>query len=745
MGPRRTGRNGPLAAALVATLLAALIHVGHHRGLPVPGLERLELATIDTRFHLRGALPLRDDRIVVVGLDDQTRREAPDVFQTRRGWARLLTALAAQHPQVIALDLFYSAPEIILSAPLAAQVKAAAAAAAAEPAPSPALITARDALAAVSDELRGDEVLAQAIAEAKVVYLGAGFRMIESAADRPRSPPPEPPGLDGAQLDDAVGGAAGAPSAYAVSTTLPALAAGAAGAGAVNHVRDLDGVARRLALVIELGGRYYGSLGFVLAARASGQPTRYVAPTGVVSLGERALPTHGAVARLNYLGRRFARISAADILAGRTPPGALADKLVLVGFTYAAFDKVPTPFDPLSDGVELHATLLHNLLHEGLLRDAGTGTGLAAVLGLGGLVTLLHLRRLRRRPWLPPMIAAGLLLGWLTLTQLAFDRGLVLEVLPPAFTLVLAVVAGTVASIATEGREKARLRGAFAQYVSKTLVERIVANPEAARLGGERRDLTVLFSDIRGFSRIAESLAPEQLAAFLNRYLTPMTDLVLERDGTLDKYIGDAVMAVWNAPVDVPDHAARACDAALAMQDALGPLNQGWRAQGLPAIAIGIGINSGPMAVGNMGSEARFDYTVLGDAVNLASRLEALTKEYGVDVLCGEATQAAAGAGFVFRELDWVRIKGKDRVVRIFELCGRAGHAPLTADDLARWDRMLAAYRGHDLAAAEALLTDLAGRHPDDGPIGVFRARLRELAAAPPGDDWDGVYDQRSK
>jgi adenylate cyclase len=742
---RTAGRNWPLWAALAATALAALLYLGHHRGLPVPGLARLELTTIDTRFRLRGPLPLADDRIVIVGLDDRTRREAPDVFQTRRGWARLIDALAAQRPQAIALDLFFSSPEIILPAPLARQVEDAAAVAAAEPSPSPALAAARDALAAVREALRGDEVLAAAIARARVVYLGAGFRMIESAADRPAAPPAEPAGLERAQLDDAVGGAAGAPSAYAVSTTLQAIAAGAQGAGAINHLRDDDGVARRMALVIEMGGRYYASLGFVLAARARGEPTRYVAPTGAVSLGDRALPTRAAVARLNFLGRRFPRVSAADLLAGRTPAGALAGKLVLVGFTHAAYDKVPTPDDPLADGVELHATLLHNLLHEGLLRDGGAGAGLASVLVLGGLVALVHLRRLRRRPWLPPIIAAGLLVAWLALAQLAFARGLVLEVLPPALALALAVAAGTIASIATEGREKARLRGAFAQYVSKTLVERIVEHPDAARLGGERRELSVLFSDIRGFSRLAESLPPEQLAGFLNRYLTPMTELVLDRDGTLDKYIGDAVMAVWNAPVDVPDHAARACDAALAMQRALGPLNARWREQGLPQIEIGVGINTGPMAVGNMGSEARFDYTVLGDAVNLAARLEALTKEYGVGILVGEATRVAAGDRFVFREMDMVRVKGKDRAARIFELCGTPATSPHSADEVATWDAMIAACRARDFAGARQMVDELAARHPGDGAARVFAARVRELAAAPPADDWDGVYEQRSK
>jgi adenylate cyclase len=215
-----------------------------------------------------------------------------------------------------------------------------------------------------------------------------------------------------------------------------------------------------------------------------------------------------------------------------------------------------------------------------------------------------------------------------------------------------------------------------------------------------------------------------------------MTELVLDSGGTVDKYIGDAVMAFWAAPVDMPDHAARACEVALRMQEALGSLNEKWQREGKPSIAIGIGINTGPMAVGNMGSAARFEYTVLGDQVNLGSRLEALTKEYGVGILVGEATAKAAGAGFVFREVDVVRVKGRASAAPVFELVGRAG---IETDE--RFAKALAAYRQRAFEEAQRQFAALAG----DPVAEAMAKRCAHLAAEPPPADWDGVYEQRSK
>jgi adenylate cyclase len=739
-------RNWPLLAAIGAAVLCVLAYVAHGRVIDLPGLDDLERRSIDLRFRMRGPRPLRDNGIVIVGLDDKTRKEAPEVFQTRRGWAKLIRALGEQHPRAIALDLFFSSPEIILPAALAQEVRTAAAAAAADPAPSPALTQARATLDKVVEELKGDEVLAAAVADAKVVYLGAAFRLIEKSTDRPASPPRFPAGLEKGEVGEAVGGAPTAPAAFAVSSSLPAIAKGAAGAGAVNHYRDPDGVARRMPLVVELGGHYVASLGLSLAAVKTDQPTRFFAPSGAVSLGPRTIPSSHAAVRINYLGTPFPRVSAADVLAGRIPPGELEHKILLVGFTYAAYDKVPTPFDPLTDGVELHATLAHNLLYDGVLRDATGFANFAAIILVGLCGVMLQLHVVRRRAWLPIVGTVAVLLVWMLMVQLAFERrSIVTGMVAPMFTLAVVTAVGSAVALATEGREKARLRSAFARYVSRAQVDRIVNNPQAAELGGKRKEITVLFSDIRGFSRLSEGLEPERLAEFMNQYLTPMTELVLASDGTLDKYIGDAVMAWWNAPLDVTDHAATACNTAIAMIDALRPLNAKWRTEALPQVQIGVGINTGPMSFGNMGSEKRLDFTVLGDAVNLGARLEALTKEYGVDILVGEGTRAAAGSGFVFRELDRVRVVGKDRAARIFQLVGKPGQTTLATEDLVMWERMLNFYRARDFDSAETELRALAGRHPNDGPTRVFLERVRDLAASPPGANWDGVYDQRSK
>jgi len=317
--------------------------------------------------------------------------------------------------------------------------------------------------------------------------------------------------------------------------------------------------------------------------------------------------------------------------------------------------------------------------------------------------------------------------------------GLIVPVAAPIIMSAVVLAAASVATLATEGREKAHLRAVFSQYVSKTVVDKVLADPNRAKLGGERKELTVLFSDIRGFSAFAEGMGPEALASFLGEYLTPMTDLVLESGGTLDKYIGDAVMAIWAAPVDVPDHAARACDVALRMQEALVELNKRWKTEGKPEVAIGIGINTGPMSVGNMGTPARFDYTVLGDQVNLGARLEALTKEYGVDILVGEATAKAAGAAYVFREVDLVRVKGRAGAAPVFELVGRAGARPDARD--ARFAEALAAYRRRAFDEAQGLFAVLDG----DPCASVMAKRCALLAAEPPPADWDGVYEQRSK
>ena len=732
----------PLVTAIVATAIVVGLAAVHLWVAPIPGMGALEGFATDARFELRGKRAPASDRVVIVGLDDKTRQAAPDVFQTRRGWARLIRALTKYDVKIIALDLFFDSPEIILPDSLAKRVREADDEWKHAPAPSgddTQLTRFGKIIGDVADELRGDEMLADAVAAAKRVYLAAYFQYVADA--KPTEPKYLELGRFGEAADAGGGGKRRPNHTTYVSFTMPAIAKGAVGAGVINNLRDPDGVVRRMPLAIEYGGHEYLPLGLAVALADRGKPrdATYIVGDSTLTAAGETLPVGDAASiTLDVLGRgQIPRVSAADVLDGTAPAAALQGKLVFVGFTYSAYDKIATPLDTIADGIELHATLAENVLGGRILHRAGALATLLATLLLGAIIAAAQLRRVRRRAWVPPVVALAVIAGYFVLSAVLFARGTIIDVAVPAVMTALVLVAATVGGLATEGREKAHLRAVFSQYVSRNVVDRILADPARAKLGGERKELTVLFSDIRNFSAFAETMRPEELASFLGEYLTPMTELVLESGGTVDKYIGDAVMAIWAAPVDMPDHAARACDVALRMQAALVDMNAKWRREGKPEIAIGIGINTGTMAVGNMGSAARFDYTVLGDQVNYGARLEALTKDYGVGILVGEATAKAAGDKFVFRELDLVRVKGRHAAAPVYELLGRAGEAKLDE----RWPTAIAAYRKRDFAAARSAFDTLAG----DRAAETLAKRCAKLAEDPPGEDWDGVYEQRSK
>ena len=732
-------RNAPLLVAAAATVVALgllLIHLGV---AALPGLERLEELTMDMRFQLRGPRAPATDQLVIVGLDDATHQREPDIFQTRHGWARLIDALASYQPRVIGIDAYFGAPETLLPGDLPARVKALDAKLAGDgPGETQRVV------ADVAEALRGDERLAAAIAAAKDVYLGAFFHVGERVKRGAVEPAALVSARHGEVADGESGGALRPASADVVYASLDAIAKGAAGGGATLVFHDDDQVVRRMPLALEYAGNQYMPMGLAIALVGLGRPgdTSYLVGDRVMTVAGRDVPlTAPAALSLDFLGAgRIARVSAADVVEHRAPAAALAGKLVLVGFTHATYDKIATPLDAIADGVEMHATLAENLMTGHWFARPPWWSAMLATLGLCGVVIASQLRAIRRRAWVPPLIALGALVAYAAIAYALFAHGVMILVGAPMVLAGTVLIAAMIGGLATEGREKAYLRTVFGQYVSGPVVDRILAEPARAKLGGERKVLTVLFSDIRGFSLFAETMAPEDLAAFLGEYLTPMTELVLASGGTLDKYIGDAVMAIWGAPIDDAAHAEHACEVALQMQEALAELNVGWKREGKPAVAIGIGLNTGPMAVGNMGSAARFDYTVLGDQVNLAARLEALTKEYGVGILVGEATVAAAGARFVFREIDLVRVKGRAGAAPVFELVGRAG---ATVDP--RFAAALAQYRTHDFAAAHDAFAALAG----DPVAATMAARCAVLAAAPPAVDgdagWDGVYDQRGK
>ena len=768
-GATRRGTASPrnvalMVAAAVATLCTGLAALQIRGDLDIPAMDALELDTVDARFIARGARPASGD-IVILGLDDALRARYPDVMQKRAGWAKLLGALAAAKPRVVAIDAFFASPEIVLRDDVVAQVRSAAQGLerAARTPPADAALAA---LRAVDAETRGYQALAAALRLLPATALGVLFFFPdpELAGDDPSNQPAtastnEPIGLGGARYDEAVllerPPSLRPPQAVAgVVTALPMLATATTGAGALNIDRDIDGKVRRVPLAIERAGQLYAPMGLWLAARIAGPkgataPLGYVSGEPTVQLGALRLPVDGrAGAMLGWLGagRSFPIVSAAALLDGTLAPTALRDKAVIVGYVDAARDRISTPFDASMPGVELHATLADNALHGGLLRLAPGWLTVLSVALVGLLCTLLQLRALRsRRSWFGAAGATLLLLAFIAVAQLLFVDGFVIAVALPAVALLLVTFAATTAALVTEGRERALLRQAFGQYVSSELVEQIVANPDLARLGGQRRELSILFSDIRGFSHLSEGMDPQDLSTLLNDYLTPMTSIVLQERGMLDKYIGDAVMAVYGAPLPLPDHAARACSSALQMHAALDQLNAQFRAAGRPELHVGIGINSGEVSVGNMGSELRFDYTVLGDAVNLSSRLEALTKEFGGGILVGEQTRTLAGENFVFRELGAVQVKGRAGSVRVYELCGTRAQSSLDAATAQRWQQAIDAMRASAFADAVAQLQQLQRERPDDAALAKLLLRAQDLATSRPDGEWDGVYVQRSK
>ncbi len=744
--------NAPLWSALLATVLCTLLYIGHRAGVAeVPGLTAWELRSIDIRFHVRGTAPLKDDRVVIVALDNETRQGMPSLWQNRRGFAELIRKISDSKPRAFGIDAFFAAPEINLSRETVASVREARSKLSEAGDLSPAATLAGAALAQVDEETRGDAVLADAVDDSEPLVLALLFYL----GGTPLEPgSAERPGVaqgrvdESAFLDQPTGQRP--PRASGVVAPLPSIGEKTRQMGHVNVRHDADGMVREAPLVIESAGRFYQSLSLKLTSMELGVTTSYASGDHFVTLGETKIPLDSQTfARIAYLGpnKTFPRISAMEVMQSEGPHPALQDKLVLLGYTDSARDKITTPLERRLDGVELHATLIHNLLHGELLKHTGASTTIAIILLFGGLLALLQLRSLRKRgAWMMGVGSLVLFIAFCIAAQLIFSRlHLVIEVVAPLLSALFILLTALTTALATEGREKAQIRSAFGQYLQSTLVERLLQNPESLRLGGQRRELTVLFSDIRGFSRFSEQLEPELLSDFLNEYLTPMTELVMQDAGMLDKYIGDAVMAVYGAPLRIEDHATRACGTALAMQEALAPLNESWKTRGLPEVRIGIGINTGAMSVGNMGSQRRFDYTVMGDAVNLGARLEGLTKSYKVGILVGETTRRAASEGFVFREVDRVRVLGRSAAASVYELCGTTSAPGLSQEQRDLFAQGLAAYREQDWDRCENTLRQLLQELPQDGPSETLLERLSELRKATLGSEWDGVFDQRVK
>ena len=529
------------------------------------------------------------------------------------------------------------------------------------------------------------------------------------------------------------------------------------GVGVINIRPEADGVVRRLAPLEGLRGSVFPTLSLAAFIKLN-QVDKVVQDAHSLMVGPAAIPLDGeGRALLKYYGGlgtykdyTIAAViqSGMDVLSGRDPMLPLEsfkDKIVFVGAKAASlYDLRSTPMDDALPGVEIHATFLNNLLENDHLRPVPDWLR-ALLVGVLLWVTL-SASLLARNVWTGAGALVGLAVCYIGGAVVFYQHNMWLYLVTPLGAQGFVFIMATLINYYGEGREKSAVRSAFSRYLSPKVVEVVLHDPAMLSLGGSRRVMTCFFSDLAGFTSISEALSPEDLVQLLNRYLSIMTKVILRHGGTVDKFEGDAIMAFWGAPLIQEDHARRACMAALEQQAEMDTFRAWALSEGLPELHVRMGLNTGPMIVGNMGSEERFDYTVMGDSVNLASRLEGANKAYGSYIMISESTYSEVEDHVEVRELDLLRVKGKQEPIRVFELMAASGKLPPEKKELRKeYEKGLSLYRAMEFKKAEAAFASALTMAPEDGPSRVYIDRCRAYLKEPPPPDWDRVFTMTSK
>jgi len=780
----RWRRRVPFLISLGLTVFALFIYsytfFGDRPTAIFAFINRLELDALDFRFRI---LPDRykhpDPRIIIVDIDQRSQEVLGHWPFSRTHFAHMLDALREDGAKVAAFDITFSRPDET-AAPIRELSRT---------------VTERQKqggrmdsrvmadLDRLAEEYDGDEQFARAIERFGNVVLGNFFLLSEAdlkgvdgktldryaniladfpfpqvRAANPRTGPRdlshlmqgfrEPYGLlpKGTQAN--------------IEVLSDALRKGHGATGFFNVEPDPDGVVRHSLLVLPYGRSQnfddwdmYGSLDVQAVRLFQGLPDQQTvldfSETGVTALefGPALVVHPDAIGRMmiNYEGdvNAYAYVSIADVVNHKFAPGTFRGKIVLVGASAKGIgDLRATPFAGINyPGVEIHANVIDNILNRHFLYRGANQVAVDLLLILLFGVPL--------GMWLAFAQPRSMLYGLLLLLPFglglwfAFLHGWWLNFIVPSGTLVANVGFVAVYRALVEEKEKRRVRGAFQQYLSAEVIRRLLENPDLVK--PRKTEITVMFSDVRGFTTISEKLDAQELAALLNEYLTEMTQIVFRHNGTLDKYIGDAVMAFWGAPFEEPGHATNGCQAALEMIARLKEMQKKWRAEGRPVLDIGVGLSTGVASVGNMGSALRYGYTALGDTVNLSARLEGMNKDYGSHILLSETTYAQVEDPLlIFRELDLIRAKGKLQPITLYELVAARGtpegDAPELQEHLELFALGRACYRKRRWQDAQIVFEQILERWPDDGPALTYLNRCREYYVAGPEQDWDGVH-----
>lgn len=732
---------------MAVVLLPMLLGVLHATGaVPIPVLERLDQLIYDAR--LRATMPRTlDERIVIVDIDEHSLEQIGHWPWGRDKMARFAQELLQrQQAAVVGFDVVFAEPDG--SSGLAHLRRLAQGALQGQGGFSAQIEQ-------LAPELDFDARFARTLKGRDVVL---GYYFTSDRDGRARGTLPAPV-LEAASLQ---GRTLRATSWNGHGSNIAVLAEAAPVAGFFNAMNDEDGVVRSLPLLAEYQGQYYESLALavfrvllglpeVRPGFAPGSENTPVASLQGIELHQdgraQVLPVDSALAVLvpyrgpgGPRGGSFRYISASDVLEGKLPEAALQGLIVLVGSTTPGLqDLRATPVGGAYPGVETHANVIASFLdgRSTVRPDYAIGFDVLQIT-CTGLLLALALPLLGAGPAVA--LSAGALASLSALNLWLYQaHGLAMPLAAALALVLLAYVLNMSYGYFVESRAKRGLAQLFGTYVPPELVDEMVLEPERYSMRAASEELTVMFCDMRGFTAMSERMEPVQLQALLNDIFTRLTQVIRSRRGTIDKYMGDCVMAFWGAPVSTPEHASLAVQAALGMVQAVQQLNAEHRAHGLPAIGVGIGLNTGAMCVGDMGSDIRRSYTVIGDAVNLGSRLEGLCKVYGVEIVVSETTQTQA-PGFVWQELDRVCVKGKEQAVAIFRPLGELGFLDAAQQQgLDTWHRWLAAFRAQNWARCDELWPALQTQPPGGNLLDLYAERLQVQRVLPYDPHWDGA------
>ncbi len=758
----RFGKNHAPFVIIASICIANLalywaVYLRPHPSTLLRFLDNIELKTLDVRFQLRGPRA-PGPAVVIVAIDQKSQGVLGRWPFPRSYFAQAVDFLREAHARVIAFDINFPQADENSALRAVRSIREDYNRLVEPPLHTPAFESRLKSREAAADN---DKQLADALTRFDNIILGyfaispeeaksqnperlKDFLNLLSFQAYPQIVHPEyAKNFDG-------------PETEAISPNLPQLASNAKNFGFFDIVPDHDGIVRRAPAVLSFQDAYYPSLDVAATLAYTNNSLDQVKvifnPGGVerIAVGQLTIPTdpQGFV-HLDYDGGAgtFPTYSLADVVQRKLSPELFRDRLVLIGPTVTGISGTAlTPFQQTRfPGVEIHANMIDDILYQHFIRR-----GLREYLLDIAFIMLFSLAAGSLFSILNPLRATLLLSGslflffGLTYYWFAHYRMWVTD-FPPMTTLVVTYAGIVSYRFFFEEGEKKKVRSAFSQYLHPALITQMLNSPDGIRLGGEEKELTALFTDIRGFTTLSESLTPAQLVDLLNEYLSAMTDLIFKNWGTLDKYIGDAIMAFWGAPYPQTDHALRACRTGLDMLQGVKRLQASWQSRGVPRLEIGIGINTGPMLVGNMGSRIRKNFTIMGDSVNLASRLEGLNRQFGTNVIISEGTFLQVKDLVVARELDLIKVKGKMQPVKVYELLALAGDAHLHRDLVSRFEKGLQAYRSCRWEAAIEAFQGLVRDYPLDSPSHVFIGRCHDLLAQPPEGSWDGVFVMKSK